>query len=186
MAAKSDSCKELSAREVELAISETRGPNAAYYAACVSGFTPAEKKSIIRRIDRRLVLTLGFLYAVSLMDRNNTGIAMIAGMSTDLDMLGNRYSLVVLLFFIPYVLFQPPATAVLRKVGPRSFLAATTLIWGMATIASGFVKSWAALIPLRLVLGACEAGFFPSKSSNSQTLKLVISHSIHSQAAHTC
>ena len=32
-------------------------------------FTPAEQKKIIRRIDFRLVPTLGFMYCVSLMDR---------------------------------------------------------------------------------------------------------------------
>uniref|UniRef100_A0A8H7K9W0 Major facilitator superfamily (MFS) profile domain-containing protein n=1 Tax=Bionectria ochroleuca TaxID=29856 RepID=A0A8H7K9W0_BIOOC len=120
-----------------------------------------EKKRTIRRIDIRLVSTLGFLYSISLMDRNNTGIAMIAGMSTDLVMTGSRYSVVVLLFFIPYVLFQPPSTAILRKVEPRLFLSLTTLVWGLTTIASGFVKNWNELIPLRLILGACEAGFFP-------------------------
>ncbi|EEU33696.1 uncharacterized protein NECHADRAFT_98368 [Fusarium vanettenii 77-13-4] len=126
-----------------------------------SSLTPDEQKRTIRRIDVRLVSTLGFLYCVSLMDRNNTGIAMISGMSTDLVMTGSRYSIVVLLFFIPYVLFQPPSTAILRKVGPRLFLSLTTLVWGLATIASGFVKNWSELIPLRLILGACEAGFFP-------------------------
>lgn len=37
--------------------------------ATIASFTPEEQKKIIRRIDRRLVLTLGFLYCVSLMDR---------------------------------------------------------------------------------------------------------------------
>lgn len=88
---------------------------------------------------------------------------MIAGMSTDLVMTGSRDSVVVLLFFIPYVLFQPPSTTVLRKVGPRLFLSLTTLVWGLATIASGFVRNWSELISPRLILGACEAGFFPGE-----------------------
>jgi len=44
-----------------------------------SAFTPAEQRHIIWRIDRRLVLTLGFLYMISLMDRTNLGAASIAG-----------------------------------------------------------------------------------------------------------
>jgi hypothetical protein len=39
----------------------------------INRFSPEEQKKIIRRIDRRLVLTLGFLYCVSLMDRTNLG-----------------------------------------------------------------------------------------------------------------
>jgi hypothetical protein len=41
----------------------------------VNTFTPEEQRSIIWRIDRRLVLTLGFLYMISLMDRTNLGAA---------------------------------------------------------------------------------------------------------------
>lgn len=129
--------------------------------ARIAAFTPEEQKKIIRRIDRRLVLTLGFLYCVSLMDRTNLGIAVVAGMGVDLVLTGNRYSVIVLLFFITYVLLQPPATVVLRKVGPRIFLPTITLLWGITMICFGFVKDWSDLIPLRLVLGVFEAGFFP-------------------------
>ena len=44
-----------------------------------SEFTPAEQQAIIHRIDRRLVLTCGFMYCISLMDRTNLGAAVIAG-----------------------------------------------------------------------------------------------------------
>jgi hypothetical protein len=43
-------------------------------------FTPEEQKKIIRRIDRRLVTTLGLLYMCSLMDRTNVAIAKISGL----------------------------------------------------------------------------------------------------------
>jgi hypothetical protein len=55
------------------------------------GFTPAEQRSIIHRIDRRLVFTVGAMYCVSLMDRTNMSAANIAGMSTELDLIGFRY-----------------------------------------------------------------------------------------------
>jgi hypothetical protein len=47
--------------------------------ARIHEFSEAEQKSIIRRIDRRLVATLGILYCASLMDRTNLGNAAIAG-----------------------------------------------------------------------------------------------------------
>jgi hypothetical protein len=40
--------------------------------ANIDALTPEEQKKVIRRIDRRLVLTLGGMYCVSLMDRTNT------------------------------------------------------------------------------------------------------------------
>lgn len=45
----------------------------------IIAFSPKEQKSIMLRVDCRLVLTLGVLYMISLMDRTNLGAAAIAG-----------------------------------------------------------------------------------------------------------
>jgi len=42
-------------------------------------FTLREQRKIIHRIDRRLVVTVGVLYCISLMDRTNLSAASIAG-----------------------------------------------------------------------------------------------------------
>ena len=130
--------------------------------ARIHAFTPEEQKRIVSKIDKRLVLVLGFMYCVSLMDRTNLGIAVVGGMGVDLVLIGSRYSVITCIFFITYVLLQPPATVVLRKVGPRIFLPLIVILWGLTMVAFGFVKKWSDLIPLRLVLGIFEAGFFPS------------------------
>ena len=53
--------------------------------------TEKEHRHIMRRIDRRLVTTVGALYCVSLMDRTNLSAAAIAGMLEELLMIDNRY-----------------------------------------------------------------------------------------------
>jgi sugar phosphate permease len=105
--------------------------------AAIARFTPEEQKKIIRRVDLRIIPTLGCMYCVSLMDRTNLGVAMVAGMGVDLKLTGERYSLIVLLFFITYVALQPPATVVLRKLGPRVFLPLIVVIWGAVMIGFG-------------------------------------------------
>lgn len=140
-------------------------------------FTEEEQKNIVRRVDRRLVLTLGFMFATSLIDRANIGYAIIGGMAVDMNLIGMRYSIINLVFFITYVLFQPMATVVLRKVGPRIFLPTITLLWGVTIVSVlcickntrtkdsqmsfGFARRWTDLVALRLVLGLFEGGFFP-------------------------
>lgn len=127
-----------------------------------SPFTPPDQKRIIRQIDLRVVLLLGAMYAVSLIDRSQIGLAMISGMGTDLQLtVGARYNIINAVFFGPYVLFQLPSTVLLRKIGPKRFLSGATLAWGLATLACGFVREWRDLVALRVVLGACEAGFYP-------------------------
>jgi hypothetical protein len=116
-------------------------------------YTIQEQRKIIHRIDRRLVLTTGIMYCVSLMDRTNLGQASIAGMTKELSLrVGFRYvrlaadqpnpdankpflqNIIVLVFFITYVLFQPPATVICRKIGPRPFLAFITTAWGVVMV----------------------------------------------------
>ncbi|KAI4111757.1 MAG: hypothetical protein LQ339_000214 [Xanthoria mediterranea] len=122
-----------------------------------------EQRKIIHRIDRRLVITCGIIYCFSLIDRGNLGNASIAGMTKDLELgVGFRYSTIVLVFFPTYVLFQPPATLLSRKLGPRKFLATITLLWGTLEIGFGFAKKWTDMIGLRVALGILEAGLYPS------------------------
>jgi MFS family permease len=130
-------------------------------------FTPAEQRKIIHRVDRRLVVTVGVLYCISLMDRTNLSAAAIAGMTKELKLsvlMGtvSRYSVVTLVFFTTYIVFQPPSTVIIRYLGPRVHLSTIVTLWGAVMIGMGFVKNWESLAALRIVLGILEAGFFPS------------------------
>ncbi|CAG8104179.1 unnamed protein product [Penicillium olsonii] len=129
----------------------------------IATFSPAEQKKLIRRIDMRLVITLGFLYCVSLLDRTNLGAAYVAGMQGDLkmDATNNGYSITSLVFFITYTIFQIPATVIIRKIGPRLFLSGIVLFWGAVMLAFGFVPNWETMAGLRIILGALEAGLYP-------------------------
>jgi MFS family permease len=121
-----------------------------------------EQASLRRKIDLRVTSVLGLLYLVGQIDRNNLGNANIAGMSTDLDLSGSRFSVVVLIMFITYVAFQPVAVILVRKMGARLFFTSIAVLWGITEICLGFVRHWYDLIPLRLILGAFEAGVFPA------------------------
>lgn len=70
-------------------------------------------------------------------------------------------SIITLVFFITYIIFQPPATVLTRKIGPRIFLAGLCIAWGAVMIGMGFTHNWAALAACRVILGLLEAGFFP-------------------------
>ncbi|KAL1612830.1 hypothetical protein SLS60_001060 [Paraconiothyrium brasiliense] len=135
-----------------------------------SEFSETEQRKIIHRIDRRLVVTVGVLYCISLMDRTNLSAAAVAGMNVELLLTRpfpagstvSRYSVVTLVFFTTYIVFQPPSTVLIRKLGPRLHLSVITTAWGAVMIGMGFVKDWESLAGLRVILGILEAGFFPS------------------------
>ncbi|WAO96900.1 Hypothetical protein NCS54_01459200 [Fusarium falciforme] len=126
------------------------------------GFSPADESRIIRRVDWRLIPIVALMYCVSIIDRTNVAAASIAGMMEELELVGNRYSIITLVFFTTYIVFQPPSTIIVRKIGPRIHLAGITGLWGIVMIGMGLVRKWEQLAALRVILGLLEAGFFPS------------------------
>ncbi|KAJ8613288.1 hypothetical protein MRB53_036975 [Persea americana] len=134
--------------------SAARNPPAAEHPALLA-FDAREQRRIVHKIDRRLVPVCGLMYCISLLDRTNLGAANIAGYSLLTIPLP---SIITLVFFITYVLCQPPATVLTRKIGPRTFLPLICLLWGGLMIGFGFAKDWTTLLGLRFVLGVLEAG----------------------------
>lgn len=54
-------------------------------------YSRREQRKIIRKIDLRLILMLGFLHCVCLIDRGNLGTAAVAGMEEELKLVGTQY-----------------------------------------------------------------------------------------------
>jgi MFS family permease len=74
----------------------------------------------------------------------------------------SKYSVVTLVFFTTYIVFQPPATIIVRYLGPRLFLSFIVVAWGAVMIGMGFVHTFGTMSAMRVLLGMLEAGFFPS------------------------
>ncbi|ORY76877.1 major facilitator superfamily domain-containing protein [Leucosporidium creatinivorum] len=120
------------------------------------------ERKTLRKVDRRLLIILGALYAVSLIDRTNISVARVAGMARDLELgVGERYSIISAIFFAPYVVFELPSNILMRKIGCRVHLSAIVILWGAVMLGMGFIKTWEQLAVCRVLLGLLESGFFP-------------------------
>ncbi|KAA8895790.1 major facilitator superfamily domain-containing protein [Sphaerosporella brunnea] len=127
-----------------------------------SGADLKYEQELIRRVDWRLLPILGALYSIALIDRTNLSNANVAGMNKDLGLnIGNRYSIALLVFFIPYMLFELPSNLVLRRVGAAKWLGTIAFCWGVVMIGMGFVHDWRVLTVCRTIIGFFEAGLFP-------------------------
>jgi MFS family permease len=65
----------------------------------------------------------------------------------------SRYSVITLVFFTTYIVFQPPSTIIVRKLGPRVHLSVIVTAWGAVMVGMGFAPNYEALAALRVVLG---------------------------------
>ncbi|TDZ34437.1 putative transporter [Colletotrichum spinosum] len=105
-------------------------------------FTPEEQKRIMRRVDVRVVATVGLLYCFSVIDRSNLPAAAVAGMTEDLDLKGNRYSIISLVFFNTYTIFQPLSIVLARVIGPKTYFTGVTMMCGGIVTGMAFLTHW--------------------------------------------
>ena len=127
------------------------------------------EKRVISKVMWRLIPFLIVCYFVAYLDRVNVGFAKLH-MNQALGLSEAAFGLGAGLFFIGYFLFEVPSNLFLEKVGARVWIARIMITWGIVSAAFAFIPAISAKtgLPatgvfyfLRLLLGACEAGFFP-------------------------
>src|SRR6202166_5012728 len=127
------------------------------------------EKRVIGKVMWRLIPFLIVCYFVAYLDRVNVGFAKLH-MNQGLGLSEADFGLGAGLFFVGYFLFEVPSNIFLERVGARVWIARIMITWGIVSAAFAFIPSISATtgIPttgvfysLRLLLGACEAGFFP-------------------------
>ncbi|KAK1540344.1 major facilitator superfamily transporter [Colletotrichum paranaense] len=128
-----------------------------------------DKTAMDRRVNRKLDIALlpllSLLYLFNGLDRGNVGNAQTqaeAGFTNDIGAAPDDLNLAVSLFFITFVLFQPPSAAVGRWLGAKYWIPIMMLGWGFVTICQAFIRGRGSLIATRLLIGAFEAGFYPT------------------------
>lgn len=122
---------------------------------------PVIEKKILRKLDLHLAPIFMSLYFLSYLNRSNIGNAAIAGMNDQLSLSPAQYSTAVSVFYATYVGLIFPIVMTLRKIKPHRAITTMATAWSLVTIGTAFCKSYGALIACRLLLGVCEAGFFP-------------------------
>ncbi|KAK5112805.1 hypothetical protein LTR85_011139 [Meristemomyces frigidus] len=120
-----------------------------------------EEKALVRKIDLWLLPTIWIMYLLSYMDRTNIGNAKVAGMTKDLGMDSNQYSISLIVFFITYVIFEVPSNLLLSRTRPSIFLPVIMTLWGIVTCCMSQVQTYHQLVALRTIVGVLEAGFAP-------------------------
>ncbi len=122
--------------------------------------TAEYRKSVISRVNRRLVPFAFLCYVVAYIDRVNVGFAAQA-LQRDLHLSDTAYGFGAGLFFFGYCLFEVPSNLILERVGARWWIARIMIVWGFVSIGMMFVTGPRSFYAVRILLGIAEAGFFP-------------------------
>jgi MFS family permease len=122
-----------------------------------------------RKATGRILPLLFLSYLVAYLDRINISFAKLQ-MVTDIGLSDATYAIGASLFFWSYMVFEVPSNLLLKKVGARIWISRIMVSWGIVSVLMMFIIPIAAFFhtsqttvfyALRLLLGACEAGFLP-------------------------
>jgi MFS family permease len=123
--------------------------------------TYENERALLWKLDLRILPMLAIMYLFNALDKGNLGNAKTDHMDTDLGFVGNQYNIMLVVFYIPYVIFAPPIAMLGKKYGPHRTLPVLMFCFGSATLLSASVKNWSGMMALRWFLGMAEAAFFP-------------------------
>ncbi|KAJ9139464.1 Pantothenate transporter liz1 [Pleurostoma richardsiae] len=123
----------------------------------------AERERRIRKkIDLRLLPMIVVMYILNYLDRNNIAAAKLAGLISDLHLVGNQFNTSVSILFAGYLVMQIPSNMLLNKLGrPSLYLPACMMVWGLISGLAAACTSYGGLLTVRFLLGFVEAAYFP-------------------------
>ncbi|MEO7505225.1 MAG: MFS transporter [Sphingomicrobium sp.] len=121
----------------------------------------AISQAAMRKASWRILPLLGLGYLFSFLDRLNVSFA-ATQMNLDLGFSATVYGLGGGLFFLTYGLLEVPSGMIMPRFGARRWIARIMISWGLISAAMMFIRSPLQFYALRLLLGAAEAGFWPT------------------------
>ena len=121
-----------------------------------------------KRVTRRLVPYLMFIYMLAYLDRANVGVAKLR-MQADMGFNDSVIGFGAGIFFLGYLLLDIPGSLIVERWSARKWIARIMISWGVVAALMGFlgtplfgsVQPTTQFYGLRLLLGIAEAGFFP-------------------------
>ncbi|KAF2233501.1 MFS general substrate transporter [Viridothelium virens] len=123
-------------------------------------YDAADERRVRRKLDRHIMPLFFVLYMLDSLDRSNIGNAEIAGMAKDLHLSGGKYSWLLTIFYITYIIAE--ATLLLWKIFPPHMVGAFVIFaWGLVSTLQAAAQSWGGMMALRFLLGTFEAAYAP-------------------------
>ncbi|UKZ90572.1 uncharacterized protein TrAFT101_005582 [Trichoderma asperellum] len=117
---------------------------------------------LVRKMDLIILPTIGILYILNYIDRQNLAAAKLQGITDSLHMSTEQFATVVSILFVGYLPFQIPSNLLITKISrPGMYICCAVIIWGSISAATAAVKTYKQLLAVRTILGVAEAVFFP-------------------------
>ncbi|KAI3539112.1 major facilitator superfamily transporter [Colletotrichum abscissum] len=121
----------------------------------------AESRSILAKLDRRILPFLCITYALQFIDKTSLGYSSVYGIIKDNKLVGQQYSWASSIFYFGYLVAEYPGVAILQRFPVAKFLGVNIVLWGMILMTTAACSSFAGLASVRFLLGVTEATISP-------------------------
>ncbi|OIW27878.1 MFS general substrate transporter [Coniochaeta ligniaria NRRL 30616] len=128
----------------------------------VTSFTYEEEKSVLRKIDRRVLPILLLAYFFQQLDKSSLSYVSIFGLTDDAHLVGQQYSWLGSILYLAQLVMQPLAAFLLVKLPTGKIIAVAIFFWGTSLTLMSACTNFPSLLGLRFCLGTFEAMIAPS------------------------
>ncbi|KAF7299842.1 Tartrate transporter [Mycena chlorophos] len=145
----------------------------------------AMERSLVRKLDYRLLPTIFIIYIMNYIDRNGITTARLKGLEQDLGLSDLQYSVVLSALFASYCPFQVPSNMAHIELHypvrdqlihpsrvvvnpprrrPSWYIGFCVIGWGLTSLLTGVTKNYGGILACRIFIGLPEAAFYPGSA----------------------
>ncbi|KAJ7503277.1 major facilitator superfamily domain-containing protein [Mycena galericulata] len=120
------------------------------------------ERSLIRRLDIRLIPAIFVIYVMNYINRTAITAARLKGLEHDLRLTDLQYNVVLSILFVMLSVGQPPSNMVegysadTRVSRPSVYMGSCVAAWGLASALSGVTTNYAGMLACRFFIGLPE------------------------------
>jgi len=122
----------------------------------------AAERSLLRRLDTRLMPTVVIIYIMNYIDRVAITAARLQGLEADLGISDVQYASILAILYATYSPAQIPSNMILGYITrPSLYIGGCVIAWGLTSAMTGVTKNFGGIMVCRVFIGLPEAAFYP-------------------------
>ncbi|CAE6447513.1 unnamed protein product, partial [Rhizoctonia solani] len=124
-------------------------------------WTEAEEKTLVRKVDKRIMVWCCVMFFALQLDRGNISAALSDNLLNNLGLNTNDYNNGQMIFYLSFMCAELPSQLVSKRLGPDVWLPIQLVLWSIVAMAQCRLNGRESFFATRSLLGLLEGGFIP-------------------------